>query len=261
MTRTDRIQLTYQITFDAPFHLGTGNSAGLLDRTVIRDTEGYLYVPASTFKGVLREHCEQLCRFYLPEQPIASPHDAKAALADFGGTLTPISRIFGSPLAPGKLRFNDAQQTDKERANYDSSDSSEHQSTGKYKSIQTSISTQVRIDRLTGTAVSGALYTSEFGRRGLFFEGKINGWLECTPAEALAARVSPAAHASEMPTYSLLLLLAGLQMVEQLGGNKSTGKGRCTCEITELLLNKQSYTKEQWESWLEHLDVLTAYAE
>lgn len=260
MTRTDRIQLTYTTTFEAPFHLGTGNSEGLLDRTVIRDDEGYLYVPASTFKGVLREHCEQLCRFYLPEQPIASPHNAKAALAGFSGTLTPISRIFGSPLYPGKLRFNDARQTDEELAIYNSSDSREHQPKGKYKSIQTSTLTQVRIDRLTGTAASGALYTSEFGRRGLFFEGKINGWLACTPAEALATRVSSAAHSSEMPTYSLLLLLAGIQMVEQLGGNKSTGKGRCTCTIKELHINKQIYTKAQWESWLEHLDVLTAYA-
>lgn len=257
MTRTDRIQLTYQITFKAPFHLGTGISAGLLDRTVIRHTDGYLYVPASTFKGVLREHCEQLCRFYLPKQAITSPHDTYTALADFGKALTPISRIFGSPLYPGKLHFNDAEQTSDEAFIYNST---EHPNDGKYKSIQTSAFTQVRIDRLTGTAADGALYTSEFGRPNLFFVGTINGWLECTPAEALAARVSPATHSSEMPTYSLLLLLAGLQLIEQLGSNKSTGKGHCVCEVTELRINKQPYSAEQWRSWLEYLDVLTAYA-
>lgn len=261
MTRTDRIQITYRLVFDASFHLGTGISAGLLDRTVIRDAEGYLYVPASTFKGVLREHCEQLCRFYLPQQAIASPHDAKAALANFGGALTPIHRIFGSPLFPGKLCFDDAKQTNEEIAIYNSNDSGEDRyNKGKYKSIQTSALTQVRIDRVTGTAASGALYTSEFGRRGLFFEGKINGWLECIPAEALAAQVPSLARSSEMPTYSLLLLLAGLQLIEQLGANKSTGKGRCICEITELLLNKQKIDATQWQSWLEYLDVLTAYA-
>lgn len=263
MTRPDRIELTYQITFETLFHLGTGISTGLLDRTVIRNAEGYLYVPASTFKGVLREHCEQLCHFYLSEEQnkaVTSPHDTYTALADFGRALTPISRIFGSQLYPGKLHFNNAEQTEDDTLIYDSTDSAELPRNGKYKSVQTSALTQVRIDRLTGTAASGALYTSEFGTRNLCFKGKINGWLECTPAEALAARVSPTINPSEIPTYSLLLLLAGFQLIEQLGGNKSTGKGRCTCTITELKINKQAYSKEQWSSWLEYLDVLSAYA-
>lgn len=260
MTRPDRIELIYQITFETLFHLGTGISTGLLDRTVIRNTDGYLYVPASTFKGVLREHCEQLCRFYLPKQTVTSPHDTYTALTDFGRALTPISRIFGSQLYPGKLHFNNAEQTLEDTLIFDSTDSTELPRKGKYKSTQTSALTQARIDRLTGTAASGALYTSEFGTRNLCFKGKINGWLECTPAAALAARLSPIAHPSEMPTYSLLLLLAGLQLIEQLGGNKSTGKGRCTYTITELRINKQVYSTEQWSSWLECLDVLTSYA-
>ncbi len=143
------VQIDYELQFAAPFHLGTGITAGLIDRTVIRDADGYLYVPASTFKGVLREHCEQLCRFYLPNAQIASPHDAYAALAQFGKAPTLISRIFGSPLYPGGLRFNDARQEQETRQTY--------------KEIQTSVSTQVRIDRVTRTAADEALYTSEFG--------------------------------------------------------------------------------------------------
>ncbi|MGH2510366.1 MAG: hypothetical protein ACRDHZ_23570, partial [Ktedonobacteraceae bacterium] len=122
------------------------------------------------------------------------------------------------------------------------------------------ISTQVRIDRLTGTAAKQALYTSEFGIRHLLFVGKINGWIECTPAEALATRIPSIASPSEVPTYSLLLLLAGLQLIEQLGANKSTGKGHCVCKVTEVLFKKQKIDTTQWQSWLEHLDVLKAYA-
>lgn len=260
MTHPDRIQIQYQLEFDAPFHFGTGISAGLIDRTVIRDDGGYFYVPASTFKGVLREHCEQLCRFYLPAQSVASPHNAYAALADFSGTLTPVSRIFGSQLTPGQLRFYDATQTENERRMYDSWDRSDDQRVGKYKSAQASITTQVRIDRLTRTAAEGALYTSEFGIRGLLFEGRIDGWLACTPVEALAVSASDGEGFSGAPTYSLLLLLAGLQLIERLGGNKSTGKGHCICRIETLALNKRACSEKQWQFWLEHLDELVHYA-
>ncbi len=233
MNRNDRIQIEYKLTFASPFHFGAGMSAGLVDRTVIRDDSGYLYVPASTFKGVLRQHCEQLCRFYFPDQQaaITSPHDAYAALADFSGTLTPITRIFGSHIYPGKLRFYNAEQKEQERLSYESSDrGNDKQWRGNYKGIQTSISTQVRIDRLTRTAVNEALYTSEFGIRDLVFDGSINGWLECTPVEELAVTGHDEMTYTGTPTYSLLLLLA-----------------------VELC------TQEQRQFWLEHLNALTKY--
>src|SRR5690348_11103453 len=83
--RSDRIHIAYDLTFATPFHCGTGIRVGLIDRTVVRDSEGYLYVPGSTFKGVLRERCEQLARLYeeLDEnmlELIASPHDEAVAL-------------------------------------------------------------------------------------------------------------------------------------------------------------------------------------
>jgi len=241
------VQIDYELQFDAPFHLGTGIAAGSIDRTVIRDAGGDLYVPASTFKGVLREHCEQLCRFYLPNVQIASPHDAYAALAQFGKAPTLISSIFGSPLYPGGLRFNDARQ--------------EEETHNVYREIQTSISTQARIDRVTRTAANEALYTSEFGTRYLVFEGTIKGLLDCTPIEKLAVTAQGLETYTLTPSYSLLILLAGLLMVERLGGNKSTGKGQCRCSITNVLLDRHKCTKEQWQSWIEQLDVLNDYNE
>lgn len=260
MTRNDRIKIKYTLKFNSPFHFGTGISTSGIDRTVIRDDGGYLYVPASTFKGVLREHCEQLCRFYLSEQPITipSPHDTYAALAGFGGTLSPVDRIFGSHIYPGKLRFDDAEQTLEDRSIYEGRGGGSGEE-GKFKGIQISISTQVRIDRLTRTAASEALYTSEFGIRDLTFSGAINGRLECTPVEDLVVTGQDETIYTGTPTYSLLVLLAGLQLVERLGGNKSAGKGQCTCNITEVTINKQTCTREQWQSWLENLQTLTAY--
>src|SRR5581483_4906004 len=52
--KLDRISITYDMTFETPFHCGTGLRAGLIDRTIVRDHDGYLYVPGSTIKGVVR---------------------------------------------------------------------------------------------------------------------------------------------------------------------------------------------------------------
>ena len=235
------VHINYTLTFDAPFHFGTGVTAGGIDRTVIRSANNFLYVPASTFKGVLREHCEQLHRYYLPNVRIASPHNAYAALAQFGNPLTFINRIFGSQIYPGSLRFDDARLQEAPRDDY--------------QEMLTSIATQVRIDRLTRTSVDNALYTSEFGMRTLAFNGTIKGTLNCTPIEKFAEQ------GPVTPTYSLLLLLAGILLVERLGGNKSTGKGQCRTEITLVELGEEEIYEEQWHSWIEGLNVLSEYQE
>ena len=244
MTRTDRIQITYQLTFTTPFHFGTGLRVGLIDRTIVRDHKGYLYVPGSTIKGVLRERCEQLAHLYEELDPamdeaIASPHDTKKALWTLGRVSQPtmITRIFGSHSSPGRLFFDDARQIDgKEQEDY--------------KSLQTDLSTQVRIDRPSRTAARGALYTSEFGLKDLIFTGSIGGWLECTEIETLP----------DGPTYSLLLLLAGLHLLDQLGGNKSTGKGKCRCNIITFKCGDKTYEKTDWHSWLDSLEALSYYS-
>lgn len=256
-TRTDRIAIDYTLTFETPFHLGTGMSAGLIDRTIVRDHDGYLYVPGSSFKGVLRERCEILERLYEAFDPdmltlIDSPHNEYIALSGLGRFVTMITRIFGSHHHPGHLFFDDAYLTGDEKEQFtDPNQEQAREKTDSYRQLQVDLYTQARLDRPTRTAVPGALYTSEFGVRSLVFEGKISGWLECTPVEEI----------ENGPTYSLLLLLAGLHMIERMGGNKSTGKGKCSCEITKLFVEGNEYTKEQWQPWLDSLHVLSFYSE
>lgn len=250
----DRLEIKYDLAFATPFHFGTGVREGVIDRTVVRDDGGYLYVPGSTIKGVLRERCEQLARLY--DQPsIASPHNAKAAVQQLESRkLSMVTRIFGSHNVPGKLFFDDARQDEKELSQYDSQERG-REGKGKYRTLQVDVSTQVRLDRPTRTAVPGALYTSEFGSKDIVFKGSILGWLECTPIEMKAAQAA----SSGVPTYSLLLLLAGLQMLEWIGGNKSTGKGRCTCTITKIAINGVEVELETWKSWFGHMDELANY--
>src|SRR6266700_6694013 len=159
----DRIQVDYTLAFRTPFHCGTGIRVGLIDRSVIRDHDGYLYVPGSTFKGVLREQCEQLSRFYTPEDQqelITSPHEEEAALRGLGQVIPMTARIFGSHNHPGRLFFNDARQSSTGKLQYNGLG---QDGEGKHKELQVQISTQARLDRPTRTAVKRALYTSEFG--------------------------------------------------------------------------------------------------
>jgi CRISPR/Cas system CMR subunit Cmr4 (Cas7 group RAMP superfamily) len=246
--RPDRVQITYDLKFLAPFHFGTGIRASLVDRTVVRDGDGYLYVPGSTIKGVLRERCEQLVRLYARDkQRLTSPHDEKAALADLGKQPpTLITRVFGSHTAPSRLYFDDASLDEQDKPRYDHSDP---RIQSKYREMQVNLYTQARLDRLTRTAVPGALYTSEFGMNESVFKGSIQGWLSCTAIDT----------SEQAPTYSLLLLLAGMRMLDRLGGNKSTGKGQCTCDITSVTLNDRSVPSEVWLAWLRQIGRLADY--
>lgn len=251
MTRIDRLELSYDLVFTTPFHSGTGLRAGLIDRSVVRDHAGYLYVPGSTIKGVLRQHCEELSRLYeiLDEEMqtlIASPHDAQIALWTRGYFPPMITRIFGSRDVPGGLFFDDARQTEAEKQLY-----VDEKGKGKYQSLQTELATQVRLDRPTRIAVPGALYTSEFGSKDILLHGEITGWLECLRIEDI---MEPA------PTYSLLLLLTGLHLLESLGGNRSTGKGHCRCEIKKLMYDNVEVSPVVWQAWLDHLKSLSSYS-
>ncbi len=266
VAKSDRVQISYDLAFKTPFHFGTGIRTGLIDRTIVRDGAGYLYVPGSTFKGVLRERCEQLARLYeeLDEDMlnlIASPHEEGVALRGLGQKITMITRIFGSHNHSGRLYFEDSHQTLDAKREYDENihevdeaiteEGKLEDGKGKYLGIQTELYTQVRLDRPTRTAVRGALYTNEFGIRDLTFQGNITGWLKCTPVD-MSIR--------NPPTYSLLLLLAGLHMVDRLGGNKSTGKGHCICNVTQVAINGEQIAREEWFSWLDHLDALSLYS-
>ncbi len=285
-TKTDRVQIDYCLKFTTLFHCGTGMRMGLVDRTVIRDSEDYLYVPGSTFKGVLRERCEQLARFYEDEagkELVASPHDAEKALRGLGTRPpTMVTRIFGSHNVPGRLFFDDARLSEEDQKLYirarDDEPGGERrvQDAGQkeesaqeaeqkkdrpanrldYKGLQVDLYTQVRLDRLTRTSVEGALYTSEFGTRDLTFNGSVLGWLECTVIDGLHNERYP----DSSPTYSLLLLLAGLRMMERLGANKSTGKGQCICDIQAVELNGHRFETEEWTAWLDDLDQLIFYS-
>ena len=213
----DFISIDYLIEFETPFHFGTGLSKGLLDRSVCRDSEDYLYIPGSTLKGVFRERCEQIAR--LVGLRAVSPHDEQQAMAGFRNDIDIIDRIFGSRYKPGEIYFDNATMLREDQKFFDFDSSSSNESSKRYIHLQTESRTQTSISRLLGTAREQALFHSEFGIKTLRFEGQIFGHLE-------GFRVD-----RNEWSYSLLLLVAGILANDRLGANKSIGMGKYNCQI------------------------------
>ena len=219
----DFIRIDYHIEFETPFHFGTGLRRDLLDRSVCRDAEGYLYIPGSTLKGAFREKCEQLAR--LVDLRAVSPHNEWEAIAGFSDNIDIVDRIFGSRYKPSEIYFDSATmvKTDREFL-----DSARGQTLKRYIQFQTETRTQTSISRLLGTAREQALFQSEFGLRELRFEGRIYGYLEGFHTDG------------NDDSYSLLLpilLVAGICANDRIGANKSTGMGKYDCQIQNLKVN------------------------
>ncbi len=231
--RTDRIHLQYNLIFESASHCGSGFPRLLLDRAVRRDAGGALFVPGATLKGVLRERCEQLAKLF--ELTARSPHDEEAAVAEYEAPDL-LSRIFGSRYRPGELYFDDLKLSQDSRQLFqDRTGRSDYR-------LQTQERTQVSLSRQTGTARPQFLFSSEFGLSDLVFVGEISGYVSDLPIDA-----------APETTYAIVLLIAGLLSLDRLGGNKSTGAGKCRVEITNLKLNGQQHNPAQL---IEHLDEL-----
>jgi len=230
VTTFQRIDIRYRLTFRSSFHCGTGQGTGLLDRTVQRDADGYLRVPGSTVKGVLRHTCEDISALLdaglrvrrgrtTPALRADSPHDERAAWHDFDPQVTLLARLFGSRVRPGPLFFDDAVLSQDWRETFDPFNVGAGR--GPDQILQVEERTQVGLARLTGTARADHLYSSEYGPRGLTFEGAISGVLEDWPTFGSAA---------------LTVLLAGLCGVDRLGAQRSVGVGRCAFAVMSLAI-------------------------
>lgn len=240
---TETIRLGYRLSFLSAFHLGTGRRSGAIHRAVIRDASGYLFVPGSTIKGVLRDRCTQIANLFNPtrDNPHADGLDAVKQRSQL------VDSIFGSLLHTGSLYFDDAALSTADRTLFTPPDRDAeakllHQA--EFQSWQTEKRTQVSIWRPTGTAQSKRLYNSEYGISGLAFDGRIAGALRSF------------ATLSEPPlSYSLILLVAGLLSLDRIGGAKSTGAGQVKTEITELLVGGKAVDPAEVISALAQFDL------
>jgi CRISPR/Cas system CSM-associated protein Csm3 (group 7 of RAMP superfamily) len=201
------------IEVDGPLAVNTGFRRGLIHRTVERDADGLAYIPASSLKGRVRRACEQVARkfgLHVCHAPrpvgMCSAHTPKPCL---------VCRVFGTPGRGSELRWQDARLV-KEYRDLFAGDEARRQA-------QVYRRTQVQLSRRLGTATPDRLFTSEFTVENLRFESAITGWLDVTPIAGEDATGG----------YELLLLLAGMQLVNTLGSGSSRGAGHCKIHLPE----------------------------
>lgn len=223
----DTLSLSYQLRFISGFHCGTGLRQGLIHRGVARDADGFLYVPGSTLKGILRDHATSIARLLKLDIPL--PHAQTAGLDHFATTCDVVAHIFGSVFRPGTLFFDDALMHQEDRKFFNSDSGTDKEHTERFRAQQIDTRTQVSMSRVTGTARRGMLFSSEYGIRELRFCGTIQGRLSGVPTIDDATT-----------SYSLVLLLAALCSLDRIGGGKSTGFGHVVCHITHLSLNNDT---------------------
>ena len=229
------------IKMQGALHIGAGYSRGLIDRAIARDGQGQIYIPGSSLKGKVREACERLAA--CQKLHVCRPPYPRGMC---GKNREPciVCRIFGTPGGRQDeslgLHWDNAYLTEGWR----------QASRGLSLSYPR---TQVGMSRRRGVAREGLLFTDEFAAENLTFHTCISGHLPLT-----AVLDEPGRY------YELILLLAGLKMVDSLGGNTSRGAGRCRIELPEKITVKA----DDWEPgeievpWLlDRLELLELYRE
>lgn len=227
------------IELQGALHIGAGYGRGLIDRAVVRDGRGQVYIPGSSLKGKVREVCERLAaaqglRVCHPPYPQGM----------CGKNQEPciVCRIFGTPGGRHDeslgLHWDNAYLTQ------------EWQQAAERLPLSYPC-TQVGISRWRGVAREGLLFTDEFAAENLTFQTGISGHLPLT-----AVLDEPGRY------YELILLLAGLKMVDSLGGSTTRGAGRCQVKLPEEIAVQTDdwpLGKIRLAEALEHLEFLVLY--
>jgi CRISPR/Cas system CSM-associated protein Csm3 (group 7 of RAMP superfamily) len=101
-------RLGYTLTFRAPVGVFTGlGIAGLVDRTVVRDSGEVPFIPGSTVKGRLRFFAERLLLSGAVPAPLRFHGQDRPHCKSLSGACT-LCRLFGNPSIPALVRVGEA---------------------------------------------------------------------------------------------------------------------------------------------------------
>ena len=211
--KPQRLDLCYEIVWKGRWHIGSGYQSAVADRLLRRmgGVKGDPFVPGSQLKGVLRYQCERLALALDLEaiNPHAVTTDDEQKLLDHFTPLVNsqliVDRLFGSRYQGECLFVTNAMPvpSDEEKT--------------------TSVQTRTAMDRVTGTVMEQHLFTTELIEAEINLRGRIRGR---HPAGVLTQ------YDDDFP-YEYALLVVGILSLETLGGDKSTGLGRCKVKLKE----------------------------
>lgn len=184
------IKIDFELQFASKWHAGNGEGSLTCDRLIRRDSRNLPYIPASTLKGVVRQNCEMLSR------TIGFPgsHDPNSTIMP--AIESPVDTIFGNRFQESGLFFRNAVPV----------------SGGQYR--DSFLRTRTCRYRALGTTKDRHLFSTEYAEPSLF-KASIEGY-----------HYDLKSFDEAYPPYAYVLLLAGISMLERLGGDKSTGCGQ-----------------------------------
>ncbi len=207
-----QIEIDLKVILDTPFSIGTGAMAdSVADKPLIKDAEGRPVIPGSSLKGLVRHECERIIRSLIPtfedQWPCHPPLAKDMCKAD---SLCPVCRIFGSPWYPAPITFENLILA---------TESGEPPRTWKelHSLRKTNLRFGVGINRSRNVVAEDLLYSTETYAppQALVYQGRIWGTLR--------------------ERREVALLLAGLQSVLAIGGDRSRGLGWCQIEVAVTL--------------------------
>lgn len=214
---------SYKITaiIDTALCIGAGGASGsLADKTIVRNAERNLIIPASQIKGRLRHECEKIARglnwpiCYSPNPQSMCPQRAgltgnfervEYEVSEDNHHHCLICQIFGNPVLPSRIIFDDLICTE------DVDNLSEVLRPG------------VTINRRRRTAEEAKLY-----------------FLETSPVNT-KLKFTGNIYLSNAPIYASALILAGLRHINALGGSKSGGLGWLNWELPTLPVEQSAW--------------------
>ena len=241
--KPQRLDLCYEIVWKGRWHIGSGYQSAVADRLLRRmgGVNGAPFVPGSQFKGALRHQCEQLA-LALGLEAI-NPHtgtteDEEALVTHFAPLANSnliVDRLFGSRYQGECLFVTNAippASDEKEKT-----------------AVQTVVQTRTAMDRVTRTVMEQHLFTTELTEKQINLQGKIRGR---HPAGVLTQ------YDDELP-YEYALLVAALLSLDTLGGDKSTGLGRCKVKLEGKTLRWNGDTMTQNDALQNFHEVLETF--
>ena len=225
------IKVEMNIAFTGKWHSGSGEGGFFVDRLLRQDSHKRPYIPASTLRGVLREQCEKLTKV-LGLQECTDPHSiSSAGHYPFHKLQSPVDQLFGTKYCQSDLYFQDAKMD--------------------YEPFYPAMNiSRCSISRALRSARQKHLFQTEYANKAVL-KTSIRGWhRDLTVLEQ-----------DFLPLHYIILLL-GLQSIERLGGDKSTGKGNCQVNILEIVYNQQVLTWDGIENGImEILELWDEYKE
>lgn len=210
------------------WHVGTGEGEpGGIDRLIARDPAGLPYIPAKTLTGIWRDACETVVEAL--DEGLSGPWHAWLDWI-FGSQPARVSG--GSPAherapVPAALSIRSAHLLPQLRAALRGGGAQRELLRRELSIVKPSVA----IDAASGRAKDKQLRFDEMARKGM----------------TLRAACQLGAVEDTVPREASVLLLAGLSLVERMGGKRRRGAGRCRWQVGGL---DEDDLERAW-TWLE----------